>query len=146
MKRFLTKSAAAGLALSMAGAFAGSAYADNDRYRHAPRYSHTDKAYEKYQRDVRKARERYERSRYRDQRRDYRHNSRAYRRGYEDGVRSGRYSQNDRYYSGNQRIYDYGRYGLQSPPNGQYYAQQPNGDIVLVLAATQLITSLLNGY
>lgn len=65
----------------------------------------------------------------------------AYREGYEEGRRDAiRYG--DRYYTDYRRITDYDRYGLSAPPSGHYYAQV-DGDMVLVAAATQLITQFL---
>lgn len=145
MKRILSTAAAAGLSLSLMGAATAPAFADG--YRNTVgRYDQKDhRAYQKYQRDVQRAREKYERELRKDRRQDRRQTNNAYRQGYEAGLRqANRGYSNYGYYSGNQPIYDYGRYGLNAPPNGQYYAQQNNGDIVLVMAATQLIASLLS--
>ena len=38
----------------------------------------------------------------------------------------------------------YRRYGLDAPPRGYYYAQVDNDEVVLVAAATQLITEFLS--
>ena len=77
----------------------------------------------------------------RDDWRDARERREAYRDGYEEGRRDAlRYG--DRYYTNYSVIRDYNRYGLSTPPNGYYYAKVDN-DLVLVAAATQLITQFL---
>ncbi|MAK63084.1 MAG: hypothetical protein CMK09_19110 [Ponticaulis sp.] len=72
---------------------------------------------------------------------DRRDEQRAYDQGYKDGQRDAiRYG--DRYYDNYRVIRDYDRYGLTPPPQGQYYAQMDD-DIVLVMAATQLIQEFI---
>ncbi len=69
---------------------------------------------------------------------------RAYNEGYEDGRRDAiRYD--GRYYDDYRVIRDYGRYGLNPPPSGHYYAEV-DGDIMMVQLATQLVTELLTGH
>ncbi len=68
---------------------------------------------------------------------DRRDEQRAYEEGYRDGKRDAiRYG--DRSYTDYRVIRDYDRYGLNAPPQGYYYAEMDD-DIVLVMAATQLI-------
>jgi Ni/Co efflux regulator RcnB len=87
------------------------------------------------------------RSRHRD--RDDRYEDRrdeaeAYRAGYEDGQRDA-WRAGDRLH-GNYNVirsYEYDRYGLQPPPNGFYYAKVDD-DVLLVSAATQIISELID--
>lgn len=73
---------------------------------------------------------------------DGRDEARAYREGYEEGRRDAiRYG--ERYYSDYDVIEDYGRYGLNPPPNGYYYARVDD-DILMVQLATQVVTQLLS--
>ena len=73
---------------------------------------------------------------------DRRDEQRAYNEGYRDGKRDAiRYG--DRTYTDYEVIRDYSRYGLTPPPDGQYYANL-DGDVVLVMAATQLIQSFVD--
>ena len=77
-----------------------------------------------------------------DDSRDDRDEARAYRDGYQEGRRDAiRYG--DRTYSDYRVISDYSRYNLNAPPNGYYYAQMDD-DIVLVMAATQIIQEFIN--
>lgn len=74
--------------------------------------------------------------------RDVREQREAYRDGYEEGRKDAlRYG--ERYYDDYRIIRDYDRYGLNAPPQGHYYARV-NDDVVLVAAATQLITQFLS--
>ena len=73
---------------------------------------------------------------------DRRDEARAYRDGYREGRRDAiRY--NGRTYTDYRVIDDYGRYGLNRPPNGYYYAEV-DGDIMMVQLATQLVTQLFS--
>ena len=66
---------------------------------------------------------------------------RAYEQGYDDGQRDAiRYG--DRRYTDYRVIRDHNRYGLITPPDGYYYARMDD-DIVLVLAATQIIQEFI---
>ena len=80
--------------------------------------------------------------RHHDRYEDRRDEARAYREGYREGRRDAiRY--NGRTYTDYRVIDDYGRYGLNQPPNGYYYAEV-DGDIMMVQLATQLVTQLLS--
>lgn len=125
MKLFTKTAGAALLSLGMIGGTGAVAFADPP---HCPP-GHEKKGW--------CSNDRYD---YRDDRRDERE---AYRDGYEAGKRDAiRYG--DRYYDDYRRIDDYRRYGLDAPPRGYYYAQVDNDEVVLVAAATQLITQFLS--
>ena len=77
-----------------------------------------------------------------DEREDARERREAYREGYEDGKRDAIHY-GDRYYSDYRVIDNYNRYDLSPPPNGYYYAEVDD-QVVMVRAATQLITQFFS--
>lgn len=132
MKPFgkIAASGAIGLALLTGTAFTGTAAADP---KHCPP-GHEKKGWC----DNDRVRDYRDRDDWYDDRRD---EQRAYNDGYRDGQRAAiRYG--DRSYTNYRVINDYQRYGLRAPPTGQYYAQMDD-DIVLVMAATQLIQEFI---
>lgn len=82
---------------------------------------------------------------YRDRDRD--RLRRAYEQGYRDGQRNawavGEPFPRDRYEY--RVLSDYDTYGLRRPPEGYYYAEV-DGDILLIQAATSIISALVNSY
>ena len=133
MQSFMKAAGACVLALSLAGvsspAFAGGKH-KHDQGHH---YGHDkgSKAYDKYMKEAAKTRDRREREAH-----DIA-DARAYQAGFNAGLHYG-----DRVYRDYRVIEDYQAYNLAPPPAGQYYAQTDE-NIVLVLAATQLIQQFL---
>ncbi|NHK26612.1 hypothetical protein FF098_001665 [Parvularcula flava] len=80
---------------------------------------------------------------------DYRQRDRdrlrdAYEQGYRDGQRNA-WRVGDRLDRDYRVLRDYGDYGLRRPPQGYYYAET-SGEILLIEAATQVISALVNQY